>query len=92
MLNRQELPHSNRQGQLKNLVHESKISFGSWNIGMLNGKSFDVAQVMSKHKINILCLQKTRWIGEKSKEKKVNGSKLWYRGKVNGKNECWYHC
>ena len=86
VLNRQGLPHSNGRGRLKKLVHEAKIRFGSWNIGTLNGKSFEVAQVMSKRKINILCLQETRWAGEKSKEIKVNGSKLWYTGKVNGRN------
>ena len=56
VLNRQGLPLSNGRGRLNNLVHESKIIFGSWNISTLNGKSFEVAQVMSKRKINILCL------------------------------------
>ena len=60
VLNRQGLPHSNGRGRLKKLVHESKIRFGSWNIETLNGKNFEVVQVMSKHKINILCLQETR--------------------------------
>ena len=42
---------------------------------------------MSKCKINILCLQETKWVEEKSREIKVNGSKLWYTGKVNGRND-----
>ena len=41
---------------------------------------------MSKRKINILYLQETRWAGEKSREIKVDGSKPWYTGKVNGRN------
>ena len=42
---------------------------------------------MSKRKINILCLQETRQVGEKSREIKFSGSKLWYTGKVNGMND-----
>ena len=42
---------------------------------------------MSKRKINILCLQEIKWVREKSTEIKVNGSKLWYTKKVNGRND-----
>lgn len=70
---------------VKKLVHESNIKFDSWNIETLNSKSFEVAQIMSKHKINILYFLETTKEG--SREMKVNGSKLWCTGKINGRNE-----
>lgn len=39
---------------------------------------------MACRKINILCLQETRWVGEKAKE--IDGFKLWYTGKVSTRN------
>ena len=38
---------------------------------------------MRDRKINILCLQETKWLGEGSQE--INGCKLWYTRKVNGR-------
>ena len=84
VLNEQGLPLSSEQRRLKKLVHENKIRFGTWNIGTLNNKSWEVVGVMNDRKINILCLQETKWSGEKSRE--INGFKLWYTGKVNGRN------
>lgn len=46
-----------------------------------------------------MCLQETRWAGERSREIKVNGSKVWRTRKVNGMNgvgiiadEEWQEC
>ena len=33
-----------------------------------------------------MCLQETKWYGEKAKEINITGFKLWYTGKVSGKN------
>jgi exonuclease III len=36
--------------------------------------------------INILCVQKTKWIGQKTKEVENTGFKLWYTGKERSRN------
>ena len=60
------------------------MRFSMWNIGTLRGKAWEVIGVMRDRKINILCLQETKWVGEKSKD--IDGYKLWYTGKVNHRN------
>ena len=54
------------------------MRFSTWNIGTLRGKAWEVIGVMRDRKINILCLQETKWVGEKSKD--IDGYKLWYTG------------
>ena len=41
---------------------------------------------MSIRRISILCLQETKWVGEKAKEVEPYGYKLWYTGKDKTKN------
>ena len=33
-----------------------------------------------------MCLQETKWVGAKAKELDTTGFKLWYTGKIKGKN------
>ena len=40
---------------------------------------------MRDRKINILCLQETKWVGEKAKD--IDSYKLWYTGKVSHSND-----
>nr|XP_009800323.1 PREDICTED: craniofacial development protein 2-like [Nicotiana sylvestris] len=56
-----------------------RLRIGSWNIGTLTGKSIELAK-----KVNIACVQETRWAG--SKARNADGYKLWYSGVVRGKN------
>ncbi|XP_019254682.1 PREDICTED: uncharacterized protein LOC109233302, partial [Nicotiana attenuata] len=60
-----------------------RLRIGSWNIGMLTGKSIELAKIQ-KRKVNIACVQETRWAG--SKARNAGGYKLWYSGVVRGKN------
>ena len=60
------------------------MRFSTWNIGTLRGKTWEVIGVMRDRKINILCLQETKWVGEKAKD--IDDYKLWYTGKVNHRN------
>ncbi|XP_070055871.1 uncharacterized protein [Nicotiana tomentosiformis] len=61
-----------------------RLRIGSWNIGTLTGKSIELAKILQKRKVNIACVQETRWVG--SKAKNADGYKLWYSGGVEGKN------
>ena len=74
-----------RRGRVKKLgqkgrVQESKMRLGTWNIGTLTGKSMEVVEVMVRRRINIMCLQETKWVGSKAKDLENSGFKLWYSG------------
>ena len=85
LLVEQGLPHYLGRRETKKLVRESKIRFSTWNIGSLTDKSWEVVGVMRDRKINILCLQETKWVGAKTKD--IDEYKLWYTGKVSSKND-----
>nr|XP_016493530.1 PREDICTED: craniofacial development protein 2-like [Nicotiana tabacum] len=61
-----------------------RLRIGSWNIGTLRGKSIELAKILQKRKVNIACIQETRWVG--SKARYADGFKLLYSGRVKGKN------
>nr|XP_016457286.1 PREDICTED: craniofacial development protein 2-like [Nicotiana tabacum] len=61
-----------------------RLRIGSWNIGTLTGKSIELVKILQKRRVNIACVQETRWVG--SKARNVDGYKLWYSGAVRGKN------
>ncbi|XP_070003141.1 uncharacterized protein [Nicotiana sylvestris] len=63
----------------------SRLRVGSWNIGTLTGKSIELSKILQKRKINIACVQDTRWKGTRVRD--VGGFKLWYSGSTGGKNE-----
>ncbi|KAK9127965.1 hypothetical protein Syun_016762 [Stephania yunnanensis] len=51
------------------------------------GKSIELVDTMIRRRVNIACLQETKWVGEKSREIGSTGFKLWYTGidrKCNG--------
>ncbi|VDL74425.1 unnamed protein product [Nippostrongylus brasiliensis] len=73
------LPRNGRP-RLKKLVQ-----IGTLNVGTLSGKSREVDDLMKRRNIQILCLQETRWKGEKAKEI-GEGIKLFYKGEDGRKN------
>ncbi|RZB81212.1 LINE-1 retrotransposable element ORF2 protein isoform B [Glycine soja] len=83
---KQGFPHFRERVWVKKLVHDRRIRFGTWNIGTLIGKSMEIVDVMVRRKINFMCLQETKWTGEKAKELDNSGFKLWYTGKIRSRN------
>ncbi|KAL5193749.1 LINE-1 retrotransposable element ORF2 protein [Glycine soja] len=83
---KQGFPHFRERVWVKKLVHDRRIRFGTWNIGTLTGKSIEIVDVMVRRKINFMCLQETKWTGEKAKELDNSGFKLWYTGKIRSRN------
>ncbi|KAG5590370.1 hypothetical protein H5410_040884, partial [Solanum commersonii] len=63
---------------------EGKEERRSWNIGSLTGKSIELVKILKKRKINIACVQETRWVGAKARV--VDGFKLWYSGGSRDRN------
>ena len=82
---RQGFPHFHGRVRVKKLVQENKLRLGSWNIGTLTGRGMELVDTMIRRRVNIVCLQETKWVGEKAKEIGT-GFKLWYSGKVGNKN------
>ena len=70
---RQGLPRHGRSG-LKKLVR-----IGTLNVGSMTGRSRELADLMMRRRINILCVQETRWKGNKAREL-GEGCKLIYGG------------
>ena len=68
-----------RQGRawLKKRVQDIRI--GTLNIGTMTGRSREVADVMERRKIDVLCVQETLWKGNKAREI-GSGYKLIYSG------------
>uniref|UniRef100_A0A1U7Y0S9 Uncharacterized protein LOC104242190 n=1 Tax=Nicotiana sylvestris TaxID=4096 RepID=A0A1U7Y0S9_NICSY len=62
-----------------------RLRIGPWNIGTLTGKSIELTKILQKRKVNIACVQETRWVG--SKTRNADGYKLWFSGVVKGKYE-----
>ncbi|KAL5157576.1 Craniofacial development protein 2 [Glycine soja] len=83
---KQGFPHFRERVWVKKLVHDRRIRFGTWNIGTLTGKSMEIVDVMVRRKINFMCLQETKWTGEKAKELDNSGFKMWYTGKIRSRN------
>ncbi|XP_068242341.1 uncharacterized protein [Palaemon carinicauda] len=75
--NRHGLLRSGRL-QLKKRTPKS-IGIGTLNVGTMTGRGREVADMMERRKVQILCGQETRWKGNKAKEIGV-GYKLFYSG------------
>ncbi|PWA79075.1 hypothetical protein CTI12_AA058500 [Artemisia annua] len=66
------------------LAGSRRIRVGSWNVGSLTGKLFELADVLGRHKVDIACFQETKWKGSSTRE--GNGYKLWYSGFRSARN------
>jgi exonuclease III len=62
------------------------IHLGSWNVGSLTDKLRELVDTTIMRHINILCVQETKWTGQKAKEMKNADFKLWYTGKKRSQN------
>ncbi|GJR07719.1 retrovirus-related pol polyprotein LINE-1 [Tanacetum coccineum] len=61
-----------------------RIRVGSWNVGSLTNKLFELSDALGRHKVDIACFQETRWKGSRARE--GNGYKLWYSGSSSARN------
>ena len=64
----------------------TRIRLGSWNVGSLTGKLRELVDTAVRRRVNILCVQETKWKGQKAKEVDNTGFKLWYIGITLNKN------
>ena len=52
---------------------------GTLNVGTMNGKGREIADLMERRRVSVLCVQETRWKGDKASEL-GDGYKLLYSG------------
>ena len=72
----QGLPHQERMRPKKRAL---PLRVGTLNVGTMTGRGWAIADLMKTRKVNILCVQETRWKGNKAKEL-GEGYKLVYSG------------
>ena len=72
--------------RVRNLVEPTRIRLGSWNVGSLTSKLRELVDTAVRRRVNILCVQETKWKGQKAKEVDNTGFKLWYTGTTSNKN------
>ena len=75
-----------RVRSVRKLVEPTRICLGSWNVGSLTGKLSELVDTAVRRRVNILCIQETKWKGQKAKEVDNTGFKLWYTGTTSNKN------
>ena len=56
-----------------------RLRVSTWNVGSLTGKSAEVARELKERRIDVGCLQETRWRG-KGARKIGEGMKLFWSG------------
>jgi hypothetical protein len=85
--NEQESSHlTRRMRRVRKLAEPSRLRIGTWNVGSLTGKLREIVDTMIRRCVNILCVQETKWKGQKVKEVKDTGFKLWYTDTTANKN------
>jgi Reverse transcriptase (RNA-dependent DNA polymerase)/Endonuclease/Exonuclease/phosphatase family len=79
--NQRGLPAHGRSG-LKKRVH---LRLGTINVGTMTGRSRELVAALKSHRIDIACIQETKWNGAKAKDI-GEGYKLHYNGERNTQN------
>jgi hypothetical protein len=75
-----------RMRRVRKLAEPSRVRVGTWNVGSLMGKLREIVDTMIRRHVNIICVQETKWKGQKAKEVEDTGFKLWYTGNTSTKN------
>ena len=75
-----------RVRRVRKLAEPRRIRVGSWNVGSLTGKLRELVDTAVRRRVDVLCVQETKWKGQKAKEVEDTGFKLWYTGTTSNKN------
>ena len=61
------------------------MKVGTLNVGTMTGKGRELAEMMVKRKVGILCVQETKWKGSKARNI-GDGCKIFYPGEDGRRN------
>lgn len=67
------------------ILRRKRLRFGTLNVGSMTGKSREVAAMLSERRVDVCCVQETRWKGNSAKML-GDGYKLFYSGESSGRN------
>ncbi|XP_026746110.1 uncharacterized protein LOC113507456 [Trichoplusia ni] len=84
----QGLSHQNgrvRRKKRAQSVREIRLRCASWNIGTMTGRGRELADVLKRRRINVACLQETKWRGGRAREI-GEGYKFYYCGSDGKRN------
>eukprot|EP00057_Strongylocentrotus_purpuratus_P003042 XP_003725801.1 PREDICTED: uncharacterized protein LOC100892561 [Strongylocentrotus purpuratus] len=75
-----------QKDKIRHSGSENNIRVATWNIGSMSGRSGEVVDVMRRRKIDICCLQETRWKGGSARWLGSIGAryKFYWQGKDDG--------
>lgn len=45
-----------------------KVRIASWNVGSMTGRSAELGEALRRRRINICCIQETKWKGSKARQ------------------------
>ncbi|XP_047989938.1 uncharacterized protein LOC125229188 [Leguminivora glycinivorella] len=51
----------------REMRRQPKMRFASWNVGSMTGRSAELSEVLHRRRINICCIQETKWKGSKAR-------------------------
>ena len=72
--------------RVRKLVKPTRICLDSWNVGSLTGKLRELVDTATRRRVNILCVQETKWKGQNAKEVDNTCFMLWYTRTVANRN------
>ena len=55
---------------------EFQLRIGTWNVGLLKGKSIELVKALKEYKIHLACIQEIRW--RRGRPDEIEGYKMWY--------------
>lgn len=70
----------------RKLAEANRLRLGSWNVGSLTRKLRELVDAAIRMRVNIICVQETRWACQKAREVENTGFKLWYSGSTGTRN------
>lgn len=84
-INTRASPISDEKSKRKDTAPMLELRIATWNIGTMTGRSAELSAILERRRINICCVQETKWKGAKSRQI-GKGFKLLYNGKENTRN------
>ena len=74
-----------RDKQKRRMGRKMEVKVGTLNVGTMTGKGRELAEMMVKRKVDILCVQETKWKGSKARNI-GDGCKIFYHGEDGRRN------
>jgi exonuclease III len=62
--------------RVRKLTEPNRVRVGTCNVGSLTDKLREIVDTMIRRRVNILCIQETKWKRQKAKEVEDTGFKL----------------